>query len=119
MRDEDEFTEKMQYMADSPVKSGLVDCIQKYDGWFINPGFLASVGIGSGDKAQTEMSVPPTKHGELREVAKDGITRHHYLGFAETQWKPFEKEIPPRVKPLLYVYRVLLTGIHLMQTGMV
>ena len=24
---------------------------------------------------------------------------------------------PPRVKPLLYVYRVLLTGIHLMQTG--
>jgi predicted nucleotidyltransferase len=25
----------------------------------------------------------------------------------------------PRVKPLLYVYRVLLTGIHLMQTGTV
>ena len=24
---------------------------------------------------------------------------------------------PPRVKPLLYVYRVLLTGIHLMRTG--
>src|SRR5437667_3072421 len=31
--------------------------------------------------------------------------------------KLFEKENPPRVKPLLYVYRVLLTGIHLMQTG--
>jgi predicted nucleotidyltransferase len=44
---------------------------------------------------------------------------HHYLGFAETQWKLFEKENPPRVKPLLYVYRVLLTGIHLMQTGVV
>jgi predicted nucleotidyltransferase len=44
---------------------------------------------------------------------------HHYLGFAETQWKLFEKESPPRVKPLLYVYRVLLTGIHLMQTGVV
>jgi predicted nucleotidyltransferase len=29
----------------------------------------------------------------------------------------FEKEQPRRVKPLLYVYRVLLTGIHLMQTG--
>jgi predicted nucleotidyltransferase len=29
----------------------------------------------------------------------------------------FEKERPRRVKPLLYVYRVLLTGIHLMRTG--
>jgi predicted nucleotidyltransferase len=29
----------------------------------------------------------------------------------------FAKEDPPRVKPLLYVYRVLLTGIHLMRTG--
>ena len=48
------------------------------------------------------------------------VTRHHahhYLGFAETQWRLFEKESPPRVKPLLYVYRVLLTGIHLMRTG--
>jgi predicted nucleotidyltransferase len=62
------------------------------------------------------------EHEELIEIAKDCITRHHahhYLGFAETQWKLFEKENPPRVKPLLYVYRVLLTGIHLMQTGVV
>jgi predicted nucleotidyltransferase len=29
----------------------------------------------------------------------------------------FEKERPRRVKPLLYVYRVLLTGIHLVRTG--
>jgi hypothetical protein len=42
---------------------------------------------------------------------------HHYLGFAATQWGLFEKEQPRRVKPLLHVYRVLLTGIHLMQTG--
>ena len=42
---------------------------------------------------------------------------HHYFGFAETQWKWFVKESPRRVKPLLYVYRVLLTGIHLMRTG--
>jgi uncharacterized protein len=39
------------------------------------------------------------------------------LGFAKTQWRLFETETPPRVKPLLYVYRVLLTGIHLMHTG--
>ena len=48
------------------------------------------------------------------------ITRHHshhYFGFPETQWKLFLKESPRRVKPLLYVYRVLLTGIHLMRTG--
>ena len=60
------------------------------------------------------------EHAELKGIAKDCVTRHHahhYLGFAETQWKLFEKENPPRVKPLLYVYRVLLTGIHLMRTG--
>jgi predicted nucleotidyltransferase len=62
------------------------------------------------------------EHAELKEIATQCITRHHahhYLGFAETQWKLFEKENPPRVKPLLYVYRVLLTGIHLMQSGTV
>jgi len=60
------------------------------------------------------------EHAELKEIAKTCITRHHahhYLGFAETQWKLFQKEGPPHVKPLLYVYRVLLTGIHLMRTG--
>ena len=62
------------------------------------------------------------EHTELKEIAVQCVTRHHahhYLGFAETQWKLFEKESPPRVKPLLYVYRVLLTGTHLMQTGVV
>src|SRR5688572_5797824 len=60
------------------------------------------------------------EHEELKSIAHGCITRfhaHHYLGFAETQWKLFQKETPPRVKPLLYVYRVLLTGIHLMRTG--
>ena len=62
------------------------------------------------------------EHEELKAIAVDCLTRHHahhYLGFAETQWKLFQKENPPRVKPLLYVYRVLLTGIHLMKTGVV
>lgn len=62
------------------------------------------------------------EHEELKAIATGCITRHHshhYLGFAQTQWRLFEKEQPPRVKPLLYVYRVLLTGIHLMQTGVV
>lgn len=62
------------------------------------------------------------EHEELKAIAQDCITRfhgHHYLGFAATQWKLFRKEDPPRVKPLLYVYRVLLTGIHLMRTGKV
>ena len=60
------------------------------------------------------------QHAELRELASKCITRHHahhYLGFAQTQWGLFAKESPPRVKPLLYVYRVLLTGITLMRTG--
>ncbi len=62
------------------------------------------------------------EHEELKEIAKGCITRHHvhhYLGFAETQWNLFTKDSPPRVKPLLYIYRVLFTGIHLMRTGRV
>lgn len=60
------------------------------------------------------------EHEELKAIAKHCITRyhaHHYLGFAQTQWRLFAKEQPQRVKPLLYIYRVLLTGIHLMKTG--
>lgn len=59
-------------------------------------------------------------HERMKDLGRRCITRHHahhYLGFADTQWKLFEKENPRRVKPLLYVYRVLLTGIHLMHTG--
>jgi len=62
------------------------------------------------------------EHDELKTIAASCITRHHshhYLGFAATQWNLFEKDNPPKVKPLLYVYRVLLTGIHLMRTGSV
>ncbi len=60
------------------------------------------------------------EHAELKEIARGCITRHHvrhYVGFAENQWKLFDAEDPPRIKPLLYVFRVLLTGIHLLHTG--
>jgi uncharacterized protein len=59
---------------------------------------------------------------ELKSIAKKCITRHHshhYIGFSTTQWKLFEKEQKRSVKSLLYVYRGLLTGIYLMQTGIV
>ena len=62
------------------------------------------------------------EHEELKSIAQNCITKHHshhYFGFAETQWKLFDKERPRRVKPLLYVFRVLLTGIHLMRTGVI
>jgi len=61
-----------------------------------------------------------SEHEELKAIAADCLTKHHahhYLGFAATQWKLFVKESPPKVKPLLYVYRVLLTAIHLMKSG--
>lgn len=61
-----------------------------------------------------------SEHEELKALGRQCVTRHHahhYLGFAATQWKLFRKDDPPKVKPLLYLYRVLLTGIHLMRTG--
>lgn len=60
------------------------------------------------------------EHEELKTIAQGCITRfhgHHYLGFSRTQWNLFQKENCNRIKALLYVYRVLLTGIHLMRTG--
>ncbi|UBV45363.1 nucleotidyltransferase domain-containing protein (plasmid) [Deinococcus taeanensis] len=59
-------------------------------------------------------------HAELRTLAARCVTRHHahhYLGFSANQWRLFAGESPPRVKPLLYTFRTLLTGLHLMKTG--
>ncbi len=60
------------------------------------------------------------EHRKLKEIAVNCITRHHYhhyRGFAKNQWDLFTKENTYCIKPLLYIYRVLLTGIHLMNTG--
>lgn len=59
-------------------------------------------------------------HEELCALGRACVNRQHlrhYLGFAASQWQLFDEQRPRRVKPLLYVYRVLLTGLHLMRTG--
>lgn len=62
------------------------------------------------------------EHQELKGIAAGCITKqhhYHYQGFAKNQWQHIGKSNPIRVKSLLYLYRVLLTGIHLMETGKV
>ncbi|GAA3924394.1 nucleotidyltransferase domain-containing protein [Actinomadura viridis] len=57
-------------------------------------------------------------HAELLALVPRLVTSrhaHHYLGFARSQWRLHEKT--GRLKPVLYTFRVLLTGIHLMRTG--
>src|SRR6478752_1581318 len=57
-------------------------------------------------------------HAELVELAPGVVTRnhaHHYRGFANTQWRLFGRT--GELKPLLYTFRALLTGIHLMRSG--
>jgi len=57
---------------------------------------------------------------ELRAIAKGCITRHihhHYKGFYQNQMSMAEKEVVKKAKTLLYAYRVLLTGIHVLRTG--
>lgn len=59
-------------------------------------------------------------HEELIALAPGVLTSHHahhYRGFANTQWRLFEKAA--ELKPLLYAFRALLTGIHLMRSGTV
>jgi len=56
---------------------------------------------------------------ELRLIGRGCITRqlyHHYRGFADGQLKLLSQPTAT-VKELLYAYRVMLTGIHVLQTG--
>ncbi len=58
-------------------------------------------------------------HEELKELGKGCVTRptvRHYQGFARGRRQRL-LEPEPTVKHLLYAYRVLLTGIHLMRSG--
>lgn len=58
--------------------------------------------------------------GRLRPIAKRCVTtgcHRHYRGFLQTIRGQFEKEAAKKAKTLLYAYRVVLTGIHLLETG--
>ncbi|RNC80928.1 MAG: nucleotidyltransferase [Phycisphaera sp.] len=57
---------------------------------------------------------------ELKSIARKCITRHHhhhFRSFATHQWKNIAGSSAGTVKGLLYTYRPLMAGIHLMQTG--
>ena len=57
---------------------------------------------------------------ELKLIIRKCLTRNHaynYLGFAKKQWKLVEKFFPHSVKPFLNSFRILLTGLNLMQFG--
>jgi len=63
---------------------------------------------------------------ELRSLAREGAISRRvyqpYAGYAQSQWLQWRKQAvagPAPLKPLLYAYRVSLTGIHLLRTGQV
>jgi uncharacterized protein len=59
---------------------------------------------------------------ELQDIARRLICkhhRHHFFHFGTDQWKLVTSKSEPTVKGLLYTYRPLLAGIHLMRTGTV
>ncbi len=61
-----------------------------------------------------------TEHEELKAIIPQMLTvhhAHHYFGFSQRKWHDFLNK--KTAKSLLYVYRVLLTGIHLMSTGQI
>ena len=68
---------------------------------------------------------PLVAHGSeflarLRPLASRCVTKHcyhHYRGFLATQRKLMDKEPEVRAKTLLYAYRVVMTGVHLLETG--
>ena len=59
---------------------------------------------------------------ELRPIAVRCVTKHHYhhyRGFYASQRRLIDKQQQKRAKAILYAYRVLMTGIHLMRTGLI
>lgn len=62
-------------------------------------------------------------HEELTTLAQDSLSRrlyHHYAGFARRQWREYQRESASKtVKRLLYLHRVLMTGIVLLTEGVV
>lgn len=61
-------------------------------------------------------------HDELKHLARGTICRglyHHYRGFLFSLRKLIEKEPVRKVKRILYLYRVLLTGTHVLKTGVI
>lgn len=59
------------------------------------------------------------EHEELKAIVPKTLTvhhAHHYFGFSRKKWGEFS-ETKHTAKALLYTYRTLLTGIHLMKTG--
>jgi len=57
---------------------------------------------------------------ELRALATASLHRGfagHYRGFFQGLQREFDKAGANRAKPLLYCYRVSLTGVHLLRTG--
>lgn len=58
------------------------------------------------------------EHDELRELATRCVCRHHvhhYRGMTRNRRTAFENGY--ELKPLLYAFRAVLTGIHLLRTG--
>jgi hypothetical protein len=56
----------------------------------------------------------------LRELGRGCFTRHlyiHYSGFARSQVEKLWSQEARHVKTLLYAYRILMTGAHLLETG--
>ena len=56
---------------------------------------------------------------ELREIGRGCVVRHlhhHYRGFFFNQKRELDRP-SATVKDLLYAYRVLMTGVHVLRTG--
>lgn len=59
---------------------------------------------------------------ELRALARGAMTKHlvhHYKGFFATQEKLALKSPTPTAKSVLYLFRVVMTGLHVLRTGKV
>lgn len=87
-----------------------LNLLRKHNGYILEQVFSPLVVCGS-DFLDT-----------LRPLATRCVTRgcyFHYRGFLKSQLKLLEREPVKKAKTLLYAYRVLLSGIHLLRTGAV
>ncbi len=62
-------------------------------------------------------------HADLQALARENLSKNlyfHYAGFAKGEWRDYQKpNVGKTVKRLLYIHRVLMTGIVLLTEGVV
>jgi predicted nucleotidyltransferase len=110
------YRETIEHMDDGPNPNDVVlHEARKYAGLLLkNNGYVL-------EQIMSRLVVETSPwHEELKSIAPrcvNVLSLNHYIGFSNQQMALMRRRPDKQVKILLYIFRVLMTGIHLARTG--